>query len=141
MSLGVGLGYGVSRNVEIGLDGTYASLSAGDSCPGCSGRLIDAGLYIGYHLVQGTRFDPWVRLGVGVSTLRLTDANASTDYTGLTVANLMFGGDWFASRYFGFGPVLGLGLQTYFKTPTGRSAALSERLTVGLRITFDVAGH
>jgi|GEM_PF-1963504 len=141
MSLGFGLGYGVSRSVELGIDGAFASLSGGDACPSCTGKLIEGRLYVGYHLVQGTRFDPWVRFGAGLSSLRLENASQTTDYTGLSIANVTFGGDWFASKYVGFGPFLSFGLNTYFEKPPGRTATLSESLTIGARILFDIAGH
>ncbi len=141
LALSIGLGYGVSRNLEIGLDGTYSSLSGGNSCPTCTGRITDAQLYAAYHLVQGTRFDPWVRFGAGITTLRVTDGGRSTQYTGMTLAQVAFGGDWFANKYFGFGPVVSFALSTYFDKPAARSAALAEHLTLGMRITFDLAGR
>jgi hypothetical protein len=140
-ALSIGLGYGVSRNVELGLSASLAPLSRGASCSTCEGRLTDALLYVGYHLVQGTRFDPWVRFGVGVTGLHLTGSGKDFDYVGLSWANIMFGGDWYASKYLGFGPVLSCALQSYLQTPANRSASVAERLTVGVRITFDVSGR
>jgi hypothetical protein len=140
-TIGIGIGYGVSRNVELGLAASLAPLSGGNSCTTCEGRLTDALLYVGYHLVQGTKFDPWVRFGVGVAGLHLTGAAKNFDYVGLSWANVMFGGDWYASKYIGFGPVLSCALQSYLHTPADRSVSVAERLTVGLRFTFDVNGH
>lgn len=140
-TIGLGVGYGVSRNVELGVSASLAPLSGGSSCTTCEGRLTDALLYVSYHLVQGTRFDPWVRFGVGVTGLHLTGTGKDFDYVGLSWANIMFGGDWYASKYIGFGPVLSCALQSYVRTPADRSASVAERLTVGMRVTFDVSGH
>jgi len=140
-TIGIGVGYGVSRNVELGVSASLAPLSGGNSCSACKGRLTDALLYVSYHLVQGARFDPWVRFGVGPAELHLSGNGKDFDYVGLTWANVTFGGDWFASKYIGFGPVLSCALQSYLHTPADRSASVAERLTIGMRVTFDVNGR
>jgi hypothetical protein len=97
--------------------------------------------YLAAIPVQGTRFDPWVRFGVGVAGLHLAGSGKDFDYLGLSWANLMFGGDWYASKSIGFGPVLSCALQSYLHVPADRSASVAERLTIGMRVTFDVNGR
>ena len=140
-TIGIGVGYGVSRNVELGASASLAPLSGGNSCTKCEGRLTDALLYVSYHLVQGTRFDPWVRFGVGAAGLHLSGSGKDFDYLGLSWANVMFGGDWYASKNIGFGPILSCALQSYLHTPADRSASVAERLTIGIRVTFDMNGR
>jgi hypothetical protein len=57
-AIGVGAGYGLTRNIEVGVGATFANLTAGSACSDCSGTTVDPQLYIAYHLVEGTRFDP-----------------------------------------------------------------------------------
>jgi len=140
-TIGIGVGYGVSRNVELGVSASLAPLSGGSLCTTCEGKLTDALLHVSYHLVQGTRFDPWVRFGVGVAALHLTGTGKDFDYVGLSWANVMFGGDWYASKHIGFGPVLSFALQSYLHTPSDRSISVAERLTIGMRVTFDLNGR
>jgi hypothetical protein len=139
--LSVGLGYGLSRNVDIGIGATLAPLSGGGDCPDCSARSMNAVAYIGYHLVQGTRFDPWVRFGAGVSALHLSTPLANFNYVGVSWTNATVGGDWYATRHFGIGPVISLAFHSYVEHPKDRSTSIAETLTASLRLTFDAGGR
>lgn len=134
----LGLGYGLSRSVELGADMLLALPEGG--CEECSSRLFDANLHVSYHLVQGVRFDPWVRLGVGLSSLRLSNPNEAHSYFGPNWFTATVGGDWYATRHLGIGPLLAFGLTSYTKRPEGTDMGLVERLTLGLRVVFDVNG-
>ena len=137
----LGLGYGLSRYLDAGLSLTYENLSYRGSCHDCSARLLSPVLQLGYHLVQGVRFDPWVRIGVGLSTLRLTTPAVKFDYLGVDWIDASVGGDWYATKEVAVGPELSFSLNTYAKHPEGTQWAASERIALGLRVTFDPIGH
>lgn len=137
-ALQLGLDYGLTRSIELGADVLLALPEGG--CTECSSRLFDANLHISYHLVQGVRFDPWVRLGLGLSSLRLSSPNDTHSYFGPNWITAAVGGDWYATRNVGIGPLLAFGLTSYTKRPEGTDMALVERLTLGLQVVFDVNG-
>ena len=139
--LSIGLGYGLTRNVDVGIGTSFAPLSGGGDCSDCSARSVNTVAFIGYHLVQGTRFDPWVRFGAGVSVLHLSTPVANFNYVGVSWATANIGGDWYATRQIGIGPVLAFGFHSYVEHPKGNSTSLAENLTIGLRLTFDVHGR
>src|ERR1041384_5750079 len=63
-------GLGLSRYVAVGVFGTFAGYTRGDSCgTRCSGKSLSIGPFVRYHLTQGLRFDPWLSLGGGYRQL------------------------------------------------------------------------
>jgi hypothetical protein len=139
--LSIGLGYGLTRNVDVGIGAAFAPLSGGGDCSDCSAKSINTVAFLGYHLVQGTRFDPWVRFGVGISVLHLSTPVTNFNYVGVSWANATIGGDWYATRQIGIGPVLAVGFHSYVEHPKGHSTSIAESLAIGLRLTFDASGR
>jgi hypothetical protein len=132
------LGIGISRVVVLGGWFEYTAFgNANDHC-GCDARSIAAGPFARYHLVQGTRFDPWLSLGVGYRRVE-TRAPSST-YSGFD-ARLELGGDWYALSQIAFGPYAGLSLGSFTDRPGTSSATAYGSFTAGLRIAFDVKGR
>lgn len=139
-NLGVGVGYGLSRYVEGELRGSLSSFGSASECPSCSSRSYALTGAVRYHLVQGVRFDPWIRAGIGVSAFRLNEATGKRNYLGLQWLSATLGGDWYATRNFGFGPTLALALTSYFDHPRGANTSIAAQWLVGLNFTFDTTG-
>jgi hypothetical protein len=135
-----GIGYGVSRNVDIEVNAAYTSYGNTTECPDCEARVYDAIGAVRYHLVQGVRFDPWLCTGIGVSILELKELRDSRTYAGLRWFDLTIGGDWYATRNFGFGPFLGIALSTYLNPPAGDAESVSAKLAFGINLSFDTSG-
>ncbi len=139
--IALGFGYGLTRNVDVGIGATFTPVDGGSDCSNCSAKSVNSIAYVGYHLVQGTKFDPWVRFGIGISTLHLTTPISNFNYVGMSWANAIVGGDWFATRQIGIGPVLALAFQSFVAHPTGHSTSIVEQLTIGFRVTIDANGR
>jgi len=140
---GAELGYGVSRGVVIGAWGQALLLGAGSSCSGCSTTSVAAGPFVRYHLVQGTRFDPWMSAGLGFRTTKITGApGGDLSYSGLEWLRLRVGGDWYAFSKFGFGPYVELDAGHYESRPSQTTGNASAHLAfnVGLRLILDLPG-
>ncbi len=114
------VGYGITRYVEVGLNANYATFGNATECPNCKAQSFDAIGALRYHLVQGVRFDPWLRTGLGLSAFQLHENQASQTYVGLHWFELSIGGDWYFSRNFGIGPLLCISLSSYFDHPGKR---------------------
>ncbi len=140
---GAELGYGVSRSVVVGVWGQGLKLGGGSSCKDCSTTSFAGGPFVRYHLVQGTRFDPWMSAGLGFRTTRITGgAGGDLSYSGLEWLRLRVGGDWYAFSNFGFGPFFELDAGHYFSRPSQASGSASTHLafTTGLRLIVDLPG-
>lgn len=151
-SVGLDLGYGISRYVALHLRFDYGSFGSGDDCPAggtCEATTMAFGAGVDYHLVNGAAFDPWMRAGLGYRTMRydLTWDGATTElaYAGFDWLHLSVGGDWYAHRMIGFGPFLAFDLGTYTSRPdedppgtSGESSSATHTFfSVGLRGVFD----
>ena len=136
----VDIGYGVSRYVELELDGSYAFLGNAAECSSCRGKVYEAVGAIRYHLVQGVRFDPWVRTGLGLSAFQLEQNQRTSHYLGLHWLELSLGGDWYFGRNFGFGPLLAISLASYLDHPSDSSTSVAARWLAGVNLTFDSVG-
>jgi hypothetical protein len=135
--LGGDITYGVSRTVMVGLYGEVAMPSGSGPWSGQNASSIAAGPLLRYHLVQGTRFDPWLSYGIGFR--RLSSGNAS--YTGIDWARLALGGDWYAASNLGFGPLLELSMGTFVDSSGSLgSKAVNAEFVLGARLVFDGPG-
>lgn len=144
-ALNLDLGYGLSRYIVVGAWGELDSYGAPSRsrCPTCSGSGsgFAAGPFIRYHLVQGTRFDPWASFAVGYRSLNESAANAS--YSGVEWGRIMLGGDFYPWSNFGFGPYLTMDLGSYGSHPAADGNASNKlflNLATGLRVVVDFPG-
>lgn len=140
---GAELGYGASRSVVIGAWGQALRLGGGSACSTCSTTSFALGPFVRYHLVQGTRFDPWMSAGLGFRTTKITGAaGGDLSYSGLEWLRLRVGGDWYAFSRFGFGPYLELDAGHYLSRPAqaSGSAAAHMDFQAGLRVIIDLPG-
>lgn len=150
LGLSLDAGIGVSRSVVLGVWGQFVRFGDGDNCPDCASTSLAGGAFIRYHLVQGVRFDPWLSAGVGFRTLSVgqTDNDFGTPgsggdsrFSGLDFLRFQIGGDWYPTRFLGFGPFVELTSGTYLSRPEAAGdGAVYFQFTAGLRLTFDVPG-
>jgi hypothetical protein len=141
LALSVDAAFGVSRHVAVGLFGQYLSYGADEDCTGCEGSGMAFGPFVRYHLVQGTRFDPWALAGIGYRMTSLSTPAGDYDYSGVNWLHLQVGGDWYPISAVGFGPYLGLDYGVYGDHPTAsRDSAAFWQFSTGLRLLLDVPG-
>jgi hypothetical protein len=135
LSLKLDLGYGVSRNVVLGVWGEFDAHSTPSDCRVCDGgKSIAGGPFIRYHLVQGTRFDPWGSFALGVRSTSVDTALGNKDYFGVDILKLSLGGDWYPTSNVGFGPYVTFDWGTY------GSSGGHTGLGTGLRLVVDLPG-
>jgi hypothetical protein len=134
-------GLGVSRTLAVGVFGQLGTYGDTDGCPSCSARSIAVGPWVRYHLVQGTRFDPWLSLGLGYRLLSIDTEQGSLDYSGIDWLRVQLGGDWYATSQLGFGPLIEFDVGVYGDRPDGSGDAAAHFLAlVGLRVAVDLPG-
>ena len=136
LALNVDLGYGLSRNVVLGVWGEFDNHGTPSACRQlCSGgKSFAGGPFIRYHLVQGTRFDPWGSFALGVRSTTVDTNSGSKDYFGVDIMKLSLGGDWYPTSNIGVGPYVSFDWGTY-----GNSGGHTS-LATGLRLTLDLPG-
>jgi hypothetical protein len=148
-------GVGISRHATVQIFGDYTQFLSPAACPsGCGGRGYSIGLGFTYHLLQGVAFDPWGSFGIAYRDSLFNIVNPTNPegdriaqhYRGIDVARIAFGGDFYPTPAFGFGPWIELDLGTNFNWPTPllelppdvtntpRTYALFQ---VGFRVAFD----
>jgi hypothetical protein len=132
------LGFGVSRTVVLGVTGDFSSYLSPDDCDGCGGQSFGVGPMLRDHLVQGTRFDPWVSIGAGFRSLSVDGGDEALDLTGVDWLRVAFGGDYYPLSNFALGPFAGFDATTY--TGGDDDSRISFQLTLGLRLALNVPG-
>lgn len=140
--------YGVSRVVAIGIGGGASLFGSSSACGGCAANSLALGPRIVYHLVQGTRFDPWAAAGVGYRITTLTGSSgggssaaaADQSYGGIEWLHLSVGGDWYPWPNLGLGPVMELDAGVYGERPAGTSRDSYWHFLLGIRVVLDVPG-
>lgn len=136
------LSYGLDRSVVVGAYGEYQGLGSSGRCPSCRASSWGGGLFVGYHFVQGLRFDPYVSYGLGYRAISSKGTNSDSSYQGLEWLRLQVGGNWFVLPQLGIGPYLQLGGGTMLGLPNDEEVKGSYwRLQAGIRITLDLPGH
>ncbi len=142
LALNLDLGFGLSRNVVIGAWGEFDDYGSPSACAACSTTSFAGGPFMRYHIVQGTRFDPWGAIAVGLRRTAVDAGSATTKYFGPDWLRLTLGGDWYPFANVGFGPYLQLDLGSYTSHPQSGSVGTSVHtgLGTGLRVTLDFPG-
>lgn len=129
LGLNLDLGYGISRNIVLGVWGEYDKHSSYGACSGCSGTSVAGGPFLRYHLVQGTRFDPWGMIGAGVRSTKLDVLSRN----GFEIVKLTMGGDWYPTSNFGFGPYVTFDMGLF-------DSSVHTGIGTGLRFVLDLPG-
>jgi hypothetical protein len=144
---GLDLGYGVSRSVVIGVWGQYANFAESTDCgtdpddPGCTASSYALGPFVRYHIVQGTRFDPWMLAGLGYRAMSVKSSSGTVDYSGVEWLRLALGGDYYPLGNVGFGPFVELDVGVFGTRPPESGGSMPHfNLVAGLRIVLDVPG-
>jgi hypothetical protein len=135
----IDLGYGVSRTVVLGVAGDFVSYMSPDACSSCKGQSFGVGPVLRYHLVQGTRFDPWVSIGAGYRSLSIDQGDTKLDLDGIDWLRVGLGGDFYPLSNFALGPFAGFDMTTY----TGGSdedPRIAFQFSLGLRLALNVPG-
>lgn len=132
------LGFGLSRTVVLGVMGDFTSYLAPDDCDGCGGQTFGVAPMLRYHLVQGTRFDPWVSIGAGYRSLSV-DGDEQLELQGIDWLRIAFGGDYYPLSNVALGPFAGFDATTYLG---GRDEdpRISFQVTLGLRLALNFPG-
>ena len=133
LGLNLDLGYGVSRNVVLGAWGEFDGYSTVSGCTDCSGKSFAGGPLVRYHIVQGTRFDPWGELAVGVRSTSVQVRGESKNHVGPDFLKLTLGGDWYPTSNVGIGPYVTFDIGTY-------GSSSHSGLGTGLRLVLDFPG-
>ncbi|MES1178846.1 MAG: hypothetical protein ABUL62_31285 [Myxococcales bacterium] len=133
LGLNLDLGFGISRYVVLGLWGEYDTYHTHSACGDCSGSSFAGGPLVRYHVVQGTRFDPWGELAVGMRSTKVDIHGDSKTHTGPDFLKLTLGGDWYFTSNVALGPYVTFDLGTY-----GTSS--HSGLGTGLRLVLDLPG-
>jgi hypothetical protein len=133
LGLNLDLGFGISRNVVLGLWGEFDTYHTHSACGDCSGSSFAGGPLIRYHVVQGTRFDPWGELAVGIRSTKIDIHGDSKTHTGPDFLKLTLGADWYFTSNFALGPYVTFDIGTY-----GTSS--HSGLGTGLRLVLDLPG-
>ena len=140
---------GITRAVVVGAWLQAVALGGGDECSECKAKTVAFGPSLRYHLVQGVRFDPWISAGAGYRLTSIDAGGTSLRYSGWDLLRLQLGGDWYAWRNVGLGPLLELDAGVYTKRPDdltvlghpgGSGRAPYYSFCIGARITLDVPG-
>jgi hypothetical protein len=160
LALNLDLGVGLSRNVVLGVWGEfddYSSPAATANCAACSAKSFAGGPFLRYHIVQGTRFDPWGALAIGVRQTTIDNDNvsittaanatpqgsaATTHFIGPDWLRLSLGGDWYPLANLGIGPYVEFDIGAYNKHPHSNTVdtTIHTGLGTGLRLTLDFPG-
>ncbi len=131
--------YGIARDVAVGVWGQYLSHGGASACPACSARTYAIGPFVRYHVVQGTRFDPWILLGIDYRTARATRGTTTTDLSGVEWLRLGLGGDYYATSNLSLGPWVELELGHLFASGSS-TGTIRASLVMGISIGFDTPG-
>jgi hypothetical protein len=142
--VGVGIagdaGIGLARSLAIGGWFEYVAFGSPSGCSACDATSLAVGPYVRYHLVQGTRFDPRISLGLGYRSLRATSLTGARRYGGIDWLKLELGGDWYALSQVGVGPFAELTFGTFTDRPGGNGGRVYGTFNFGVRLLFDVQG-
>lgn len=142
VAFGLDLAYGLSRYVDLLGRFDYGMLGRGADCPSnqdCSGHTTAFGLGLGYHLVNGASFDPWMQAGIGYRMITFEQASVKQSYSGLEWLHLAIGGEWYAARWLGVGPYFAFDLGYYASRPTdtGADSSYHSFFSLGMRGVID----
>jgi hypothetical protein len=138
---GLNVGYGLTRHVQLSLFGEYSHVASGSTCSACDGNSYLLGSNLRYHLIEGTRFDPWVSYGAAYRYISLNNSSDSDTFSAFEPIRFEFGGDWYASSVFALGPVFSIGVDRTVDTSDTANARWSTWLSFGLRMSLDPKGR
>lgn len=117
------IGIGVARYGTFQIFGDRTLFAGPAICSvRCAGSAFTVGMGLTYHLAQALAFDPWGSYGVAyrqsIFTADPMDPKAALrHYQGIDVARIAFGGDFYPTPFFGFGPFIEADFGTNLAVP------------------------
>jgi hypothetical protein len=135
------LGYGLSRQFEVVVIGDYSGTFSGSGCASCEAKSWAVGPMLRYHLVEGTRFNPWIGLGVALRHISLVGYEAVRSVKSVEFLRIAIGGNWFATPQLTFGPILGCALASSYAAPSGDHSEIFALFYAGIRVAWDAPGR
>lgn len=132
--------YGLGRSVMLGAWADLAHHSGGSACSSCSATSLGLGLLARYHLIQGTRLDPWVGAGLGWRRLSLDAGHGEGLYSGMEWLKLELGADWYLFDKLALGPWLGVRAASFLAHPGAGPSGVDGAVDLGLRLITDFPG-
>jgi hypothetical protein len=138
--LNADLGYGLSRQLELVLTGDYSGTFSGSGCADCKAKSWAIGPMLRYHLVEGTRFSPWLGLGLALRHVSLVGYPVRA-VSSIEFLRIVIGGDWYTTRQLTFGPILGCGLASSYSAPDGDHSEIFALFYAGIRMAWDAPGR
>src|SRR5262245_43039981 len=125
--LQLNIGYRIDRNWMVGVYGSVARYSLGNSTP--DGSLIwsgTAGVQANYHIIPDGRWDPWIGLGSGWHGHWVQKHEAGTDSRqGLDLARLQVGVDYRVSTMLSVSPYIGASATMFLTQQLGHESTFS----------------
>jgi hypothetical protein len=146
------IGIGIARYGTFQIFGDRTLFAGPAICSDkCAGSAFTVGMGITYHIAQALAFDPWGSFGVAYrqSTFYadpLDSTHALRHYQGIDVARIAFGGDFYPTPFFGFGPFIEADFGTNLRTPKliealppdiGSGPRTYAIFQLGVRVAFD----
>lgn len=118
------IGVGIARYATLQIFGDRTLFAGPAVCTGtaCAGSAFTVGMGLTYHVAQALAFDPWGSFGVAYRQSvfapdPMDPSMALRKYQGIDVARIAFGGDFYPTRFFGFGPFIEADFGTNFLAP------------------------
>lgn len=137
LGLSMELSYGLSRTVALGAWGTFRTFLGGDDCGECTGKTFAGGPFIRYHLVQGTRLDPWLALGLGFENVEVSSSTTER-FFGPTWLRAAVGADWYLLPWLNLGPSFALSATTFTHQPALRDSGTAIQFMLGLGLGLGI---
>jgi hypothetical protein len=139
--VGLDAGYGLTRHLQVSLAGEFVQVTSGSKCSSCDAASYSLGARVRYHLVEGTRFDPWVGYGFGYRQTMFDTNDDSVTFDAIEPIRLELGGDWYASSVFTLGPILAVGVDRTIQSDDNGDGRWSTWLSAGIRVGLDPTGR
>jgi hypothetical protein len=142
LAFNLDLGVGLSRNVVLGAWGEFDTNGSPSECHWCSSTSFAGGPFVRYHIVQGTRFDPWGAIAIGVRHTSVDNHSVTSNFFGPDWLRLTLGGDWYPLANLGVGPYVEFDLGAYNSHPHSAivDTTIHTGLGTGVRFVLDFPG-
>jgi len=146
------IGIGIARYGTFQIFGDRTLFAGPAVCSDkCAGSAFTVGMGLTYHIAQALAFDPWGSFGIAYrqSTFYadpIDPNHALRHYQGIDVARIAFGGDFYPTPFFGFGPFIEADFGTNLRTPkllealppdVGSGPRTYAIFQLGVRVAFD----
>ena len=145
----VGGAYRITPRISVGLEGEYQEYMRGSALESsAAARGLGGDVFMTYHFMPYSHFDPWLRLGTGYHALWTVHANApNVAWQGFELARVAVGFDTRTSADVALGPMIGADVGTFLWDKQGgasNSAIADPRVSTfvyaGIQGRFEIGG-